>query len=220
MKKSESIKETKRGITLVALVVTIVVMLILAGVSITALLGDEGIIAKANDIAKLTKRQVTVESIQIDILTSQLEGDITKEKLEEILGGYGEIQYSEDNITGLKVAEIDEIIPIEELYSGNIETTRIISFTLDGFGTYEVEEGTTWYDVINSPLNNEWAEQSGLINEGVLYSYEYGYMFLWGEHGDFLYCPPAGAPTIVKDQNKNNVNVDDEIKEGYTYRTW
>ena len=39
-------KEMK-GITLVALVVTIVVLLILAGVSINTVLGDDGIIKKA-----------------------------------------------------------------------------------------------------------------------------------------------------------------------------
>ena len=37
------------GITLIALVVTIVVLLILAGVSINALFGDSGIINKAKD---------------------------------------------------------------------------------------------------------------------------------------------------------------------------
>ena len=39
----------KKGITLVALVVTIVVLLILAGVSINLVLGNNGIIAKAKD---------------------------------------------------------------------------------------------------------------------------------------------------------------------------
>ena len=38
-----------KGITLVALVVTIVVLLILAGVSINLVLGNNGIIAKAKD---------------------------------------------------------------------------------------------------------------------------------------------------------------------------
>ena len=41
-------KEMK-GITLVALVITIVVLLILAGVSINTVLGDDGIIKKAKD---------------------------------------------------------------------------------------------------------------------------------------------------------------------------
>ena len=110
------------GITLVALVVTIVVLLILAGVTITALLGDDGIISKANVAAQLTKKAVTIESVQTDILLAQLEGSVTQDKLEEILGKYGEVQKDEEgNISGLKVDGLDEIIPIEDLYEGNIE---------------------------------------------------------------------------------------------------
>ena len=41
--------KNKKGITLVALVVTIVVLLILAGVSINLVLGDNGIINKAKE---------------------------------------------------------------------------------------------------------------------------------------------------------------------------
>ena len=48
-------KEMK-GITLVALVITIVVLLILAGVSINTVLGDDGIIKKAKEAAEATKR--------------------------------------------------------------------------------------------------------------------------------------------------------------------
>ena len=45
----------KKGITLIALVVTVVVLIILAGVSINAVLGDNGIIKKANQAASVTK---------------------------------------------------------------------------------------------------------------------------------------------------------------------
>ena len=44
-----TLRKTEKGITLVALVVTIVVLLILAGVSINLVLGNNGIIAKAKD---------------------------------------------------------------------------------------------------------------------------------------------------------------------------
>ena len=89
MKKEQ--KRKSRGITLVALVVTIIVLLILAGVTITSLLGDEGIISKAQQAANATKKSQVIENIQLDILLAQLEGSLTKEKLEEILDNYGEI---------------------------------------------------------------------------------------------------------------------------------
>ena len=52
-----------KGITLVALVVTIVVLLILAGVSINAVVGDDGIIKKAKESANLTKESEAKETI-------------------------------------------------------------------------------------------------------------------------------------------------------------
>ncbi|MFR8116635.1 MAG: type II secretion system protein, partial [Clostridia bacterium] len=60
-------KEMK-GITLVALVVTIVVLLILAGVSINAVIGDDGIIKKAQNSANLTKEAEVKEAINRTIL--------------------------------------------------------------------------------------------------------------------------------------------------------
>ena len=47
--------KNNKGITLVALVVTIIVLIILAGISINLLLGDNGIITKAQDAKKQQK---------------------------------------------------------------------------------------------------------------------------------------------------------------------
>ena len=47
--------DNKKGITLIALVVTVVVLIILAGVSINAVIGDDGIIKKTQNSANLTK---------------------------------------------------------------------------------------------------------------------------------------------------------------------
>ena len=52
--KEENNMRKNKGITLVALVVTIVVLLILAGVSINLVLGNNGIITKAKEAAEKT----------------------------------------------------------------------------------------------------------------------------------------------------------------------
>ena len=66
----------ERGITLVALVVTIVVLLILAGVSISMVLGNNGIVTKAQASQaaqdKAYAKEVVesgLKSVQIDVLT-------------------------------------------------------------------------------------------------------------------------------------------------------
>ena len=68
------------GITLVALVVTIVVLLILAGVTITALLGDDGIIKKAQNAADSTNSAVQNELTGMNSLT---------DKMNSVLNGMG-----------------------------------------------------------------------------------------------------------------------------------
>ena len=47
-RKNGQFKDTK-GITLIALVITIIILLILAGVSIATLIGENGILGKASE---------------------------------------------------------------------------------------------------------------------------------------------------------------------------
>ena len=55
----------QKGITLIALVVTIVVLLILAGTAIAMLTGDDGIIKKAQLAKKLTEESSEKEKLQL-----------------------------------------------------------------------------------------------------------------------------------------------------------
>ena len=75
-------KETK-GITLITLAITIVVLIILAGVSINAVIGDDGIIKKASNSANLTKEAEVKEAINRTILEFYLTDDY--ETLEDFL---------------------------------------------------------------------------------------------------------------------------------------
>ena len=65
-------KQDNKGITLITLVITVVVLTILAGVSINAVVGDDGIIAKAKESANLTKETTIKESIEKLVLEYKL----------------------------------------------------------------------------------------------------------------------------------------------------
>ena len=65
-----------KGITLVALVVTIVVLLILAGVSINSVLGENGIIIKAKEAAEKTAAAQEREMIERNLLEQELENSL------------------------------------------------------------------------------------------------------------------------------------------------
>ena len=70
------IKEMK-GITLVALVVTIVVLLILAGVSINLVLGNNGIIDKAKEAQRKSAEATQNDLKGMNGLVSEMEGALT-----------------------------------------------------------------------------------------------------------------------------------------------
>ena len=73
------LKEQK-GITLIALVITIIVLLILAGVSIAMLTGDNGILTKANTSKTETAKAEVMERINMELNAAYadvLSGDIT-----------------------------------------------------------------------------------------------------------------------------------------------
>lgn len=81
MKKLNNNK--KDGITLISLVVTIVVLLILAGVSINAVVGDDGVIKSAQESAKLTEESEAKEIMNKVVLEYYLARN--GETLEEFL---------------------------------------------------------------------------------------------------------------------------------------
>ena len=65
--------ENRQGITLIALVITIVVLLILAGVSISMLTGQNGILTQATNAKQATKSATVIENAKTDILGIQTE---------------------------------------------------------------------------------------------------------------------------------------------------
>ena len=61
-------KNRNGGITLIALVITIIVLLILAGISISMLTGENGLLNKASDAKIATEIADIKEQIQTDII--------------------------------------------------------------------------------------------------------------------------------------------------------
>ena len=91
------------GITLVALVVTIVVLLILAGVSINLVVGQNGLIARAKEAAKATKDATegeysTIEELeaQISQVSSEYDNGVNKPSLKT---GMTPIYFEENSTT-------------------------------------------------------------------------------------------------------------------------
>ena len=94
MKSRISLKELRkssRGITLIALVITIIVLLILAAVSIATLTGQNGILTRANDAAEETGRKTAEEKVAVEVLGSygkdgNIDYDLLNKNLKNVEG--------------------------------------------------------------------------------------------------------------------------------------
>ena len=74
----------KRGITLVALIITIIVLLILAGVSISMIIGENGLLTKAQKAKELSEISTEEEYINLIIMDSYITNKKIGQKLEEL----------------------------------------------------------------------------------------------------------------------------------------
>ena len=68
----KSFRINNSGITLIALVITIIVLLILAGVSIATLTGNNGILTQANNAKEKTEEAEDIEKIRLAISEAQM----------------------------------------------------------------------------------------------------------------------------------------------------
>ena len=78
-------RKNQKGITLIALVITIIVLLILAGVSIATLTGENGILTRANEAKTSTEQAEEDELRRLTALeaATNLENQLYKDKNED-----------------------------------------------------------------------------------------------------------------------------------------
>lgn len=82
--------KNKKGITLIALVITIIVLLILAGVSISTLSGEEGILTKAKTSSEKTKIEDVKEQIKLELSEKKIDKQeaLTDDEIMDVIKSY------------------------------------------------------------------------------------------------------------------------------------
>ena len=115
----------QKGITLIALVITIIVLLILAGITISTLIGENGILSYAKLAAYKTKREQALEKVKIEVAGSYRENA----KID-----YTALNENLKNIEGLTYGG-------EKLSDSNQITSLPVTVGLDGFDILIEENG-------------------------------------------------------------------------------
>ena len=175
MKNKRILKE--RGITLIALVVTIVVLLILAGVSLNAIFSENGIIKRAKDAQNKMDQATQNDLDSINELNNWIEGKINGSSGGNTTGGDDNPSTS-PKISTLVGTVVDKNTKAEDAYGNKITIPK--GFKILSHGT-AAGSATYMYSGDNVP-----AVQDGIVIEN-------------GTDGNQFVWVPVG--TI---KNKNN----------------
>ena len=89
----------EKGITLIALVITIVVLLILAGVSVNALFGNSGIIQKAQNAQNKMNKATENDQKEINELNNWIENHVNGTESVDTPDESTKISFTIDNVT-------------------------------------------------------------------------------------------------------------------------
>ena len=212
------------GITLIALVITIIVLLILAGVTIATLTGENGILTRATDAKEQTEIASVREQAQLDmtnwIADKMKNGEDatvnTPEKVQEILEATNQNNenkyYKGFTDTGITTPNGYEV-PYEELYinsSGGGETT---SKTVEDL----VAGDRVYYDTGNTSIENQ-----GIIECIVLYdsSSEYGVQIIAADTVDTVILGDSNFNTAMNSYNNAITTLNAKAEEEYLNTTY
>lgn len=167
-----------KGVTLIALAVTIVVMLILAGVTISVLNGENGIVKQAQKAKEESKIKELKEKVRIDIAGKRVEninGELRVSVLKEILDKYFDNVPVETQITSETELKAKEEYGKYEMKISDIDVGEI---------TYETSY-TIFKDVngeqVPIPEGYIVSENSdeNIVNKGLVISDSRGNEYVW-----------------------------------------
>ncbi len=200
-------QKTNKGITLIALVITIIVLLILAAVSIATLTGENGILTKAQTAQGLTKQENAKEKVQVEVMGS--------------LDNSGNIDLSELNKNLQNVEGITSGLPIESLPAElTVDGCKV---KIDGNGKVTVEgeaagdptdpsKTPTFKNVNTAETNPAGSMPEGATvvepdaNEGIVIKDTNDNEWVWVE------VPKSQMPTGLTFTNETGYSEDDQAK--------
>ena len=211
-------KKRNSGITLIALVITIIVLLILAGVTVATLTGDNGLLTKAGEAKQANEEVTALEKIKVEVagsygLTGELDIDRLNANLSHISGLiYNEkLLYDTNKITELPVTvvlnghkiSINEkgnvaiCVPYSELQIGDYIN---IDIKYENVGNYLPKNDYTGWRVLSVNENS-----IKLVSSGVPITYMHGT------------DSSISMPNLTT--NFFNTEISDVARKYYTFRT-
>lgn len=133
MKETRSLRA--RGITLIALVITIIVLLILAGISIAMLTGENGILTKANEAKQKTENSSLLEELRLQVFEKETSQEANEMDMEIYLKQKGILKNEENEV------DLSKMSTEYSLGKGNF-TDGDVYYIKDGSLYYKAKDGS------------------------------------------------------------------------------
>ena len=198
--KINKYRNKNNGITLIALVVTIVVLLILAGISIGALTGDNGIIDQAHTAKEDTEIASWEEQIDLAIIDAENKHrepslDDVKEELKNkgVINDYSQVDEEGTITTNEPVYEIagklDDYVPFGPGKFANKNEE------------YTDETSKEEYKTVTVPEGFQILPDESKIDEGLVIEDKNGSQFVWipvSDINEMAQCSKAGGSCKLK----------------------
>ena len=170
----KKLKKKKNGITLISLVVTIIILLILAGISIGMLSGDNGVLRQAGNAKTQTdiaEEKEILQTASLATISKEKYGDLSKDKLDMELNKYSGIAGTQETDEGIEVTFssgrtylVDSDGNVELLLAKpKIASSKIVNSS--GSEVSEPEEAEQLYIIITPSIEGGTIE-SLICNEG------------------------------------------------------
>ena len=198
-------QKSSNGITLIALVITIIVLLILAGISISMLSGDNSILQKATDAKQTTERSEAKEQAQMDIMayiadkTANHQDDSLDDTIVKgILTGKSYVKDGQPGNESFITAKGEYEILYSELYTATNSNVDIVDATKVAEINSKIGTVVNGYNVQSLEWQVFYADKSETILIAKTYTEEYyGSVPLQGENKDTEYTGSADVKNSI-----------------------
>lgn len=175
-------KKEERGITLIALIITIVVLLILCGITINAAIGDEGLVKKSNQFADETNSTIEGSMTELNELMQEYNEVINKQQAEN-----GESSHSQV-LTNVQPSSNNQVL--NDQYENKIVIPAGFTVVLNGTN-----------DVTYEYAKDEHGNSTGIptVQDGIVVRDNEGNQFVWVPIGTIKNRPgdSRGATTQI-----------------------
>ena len=182
-------KERNNGITLIALVITIIVLLILAGVTIASITGENGILSKATNARDNNAKASAEERVKTEVLGSYgSDGKLSLDDLNNNLKNVDGLKYNGSAISASnKIESLPATVNVDGYdvvitEQGNVEKPKTLedAKTDDMLTKNDDTEITVDNKIVKIPAGFKVADDSGnTIDEGIVIEDSEKNQFVW-----------------------------------------